>query len=92
MGSYYFLGGIVEEIIIKEMVTALLNQFTTPILTKLKILGSDSLSKTKVAFNVSFTAYLERSYERYSKTKTLLYRDMPVNLRNFYVRTDLIIK
>lgn len=91
MGSYYFLGGIVEEIIIKEMVTALLNQFTTPILTKLKILGSDSLSKTKVAFNVSFTAYLERSYERYSKTKTLLYRDMPVNLRNFYVRTDLII-
>lgn len=80
-----------EEIIIKEMVTLLLNQFTTPIFTKLKNLGSDSLSKTKVALNLSFTAYLERSYERYSKTKTLLYRDMPVNLKEFYVRTDLRI-
>lgn len=80
-----------EEIIVKEMVPLLLNQFTTPIFTKLKSLGSDSLSKIKVALNLSFTAYLERSYERYSKTKTLLYRDMPVNLKDFYVRTDLII-
>lgn len=80
-----------DETIIKEMVSVLLNQFTTPIFTKLKSLGSDSLSKIKIALNLSFTAYLERSYERYSKTKTLLYRDMPVDLRDFYVRTDLKI-
>ena len=80
-----------EELIINETIKVLVNQFGTPIFTKLKNLGADSLTKIKVALNLSFSAYLERSYERYSKTKTLLYRDMPVNLKDFYVRTDLKI-
>ena len=62
-----------------------------PILNKLKKKGSDTSSKIKVALNLSFTEYLNRNYERYSKTKTLLYRDMPVVLKDFYVRTDLRI-
>ena len=80
-----------EELIIKDKVTILLNQFMPPILNKLKKKGSDTSSKIKVALNLSFTEYLNRNYERYSKTKTLLYRDMPVVLKDFYVRTDLRI-
>ncbi len=42
-----------------------------------------------ITLNTCFTKYITRSYDRYSKTKTLLYRDVPVSLNNFYVRTDL---
>lgn len=80
-----------EEYLIKELTTELIKQFTAPIFTKLKKISADSASKIKVILDLSFTEYLERNYERYSKTKTLLYREMPVDLEKFYVRTDLEI-
>ena len=40
--------------------------------------------------NVSgFKKYFDRSFERYSKTKTILHRDQPVPLANLYVGTKL---
>ncbi|PIA69467.1 hypothetical protein CDR19_18465 [Ectopseudomonas toyotomiensis] len=52
-------------------------------------MGREANDKLKVILEKSFSKYLVRSYERYSKTKTLLYRDQPVRLRDFYVKTDL---
>lgn len=80
-----------EDVIIKEAVSELIKQFTMPVFNGLKKLTKDANNKIQVSLNLCFTEYLERNYERYSKTKTLLYRDIPVNIKDFYVRTNLTI-
>lgn len=80
-----------QEELIKTFVSELINQFTLPIFNGLKKLTKETSNKIQVSFNLCFSEYLERNYERYSKTKTLLYREMPVNIKDFYVRTDLRI-
>jgi hypothetical protein len=74
---------------INKLVAELIKQFSAPVYDGLKRVGKESLDKIKVALDFCFAAYLERSYDRYSKTKTLLYREIPVKLKDFYVRTDL---
>ncbi|MDH0565137.1 NACHT domain-containing protein [Acinetobacter courvalinii] len=80
-----------QEELIKTFVSELITQFTLPIFNGLKKLTKETSNKIQVSFNLCFSEYLERNYERYSKTKTLLYREMPVNIKDFYVRTDLLI-
>lgn len=45
----------------------------------------------KVKIKETFSIYLERSYERLSVMKTLLYRTKPVRLSEIYVRSSLSI-
>lgn len=45
--------------------------------------GMDTYKKSQVIFETCFTKYIERSYSRYSKTKTLRYREKPVDLKSF---------
>ncbi|MHA3090622.1 NACHT domain-containing protein [Acinetobacter brisouii] len=80
-----------QEEILKGLIAELIQKFTAPILLGLKKVARDANDKTQVILNLCFSEYLQRNYERYSKTKTLLYREMPVDLKNFYVRTDLEI-
>lgn len=80
-----------QEELLKNLVSELIKQFTLPIFNGLKRLTKEANNKIQVSFNLCFSEYLERNYERYSKTKTLLYREMPVNIKDFYVRTDLMI-
>jgi len=80
-----------QEELLKSLVSELIKQFTLPIFNGLKKLTKETNNKIQVSFNFCFSEYLERNYERYSKTKTLLYREMPVNIKDFYVRTDLLI-
>lgn len=81
----------VEEELIKSLISELIKQFTLPIYNGLKKITKGTNDKIQVIFELCFSEYLVRNYERYSKTKTLLYREMPVNLKDFYVRTDLRI-
>lgn len=67
----------------------LVKQFAKPILEGVGKLTIEAQGKLKVVLSSCFQKYITRNYERYSKTKTLLYRDAPVNLKTFYVRTDL---
>lgn len=69
----------------------LVKQFAKPIFDGVGKLKGEALDKLKVTLNTCFSKYINRSYDRYSKTKTLLYRDAPVNIKDFYVRTDLEI-
>ncbi|MEL4430165.1 NACHT domain-containing protein [Shewanella mangrovisoli] len=69
----------------------LVKQFAKPIFDGVGKLKGEALDKLKVTLNTCFSKYITRSYDRYSKTKTLLYRDAPVNIKDFYVRTDLEI-
>lgn len=80
-----------SDIDLNKIIVELVKEFSLPIYANAKKFGVDSLDKLKVIQNKCFTKYLKRSYERYSKTKTLLYREVPVNLKSFYIRTDLTL-
>lgn len=77
--------------LLKVLISEVIKQFTLPIYNGLKKITKDAHNRIQVSFDLCFSEYLERNYERYSKTKTLLYREVPVNIKDFYVRTDLII-
>lgn len=80
-----------EPLIPSAIIANLVKEATKPILQGCVSLGKESLDKLKVILDSSLSQYLERAHEKYSKTKTLLYRDKPVNLKNFYVRTNISI-
>ncbi|EPQ2884102.1 NACHT domain-containing protein, partial [Acinetobacter baumannii] len=74
--------------LLKVLISEVIKQFTLPIYNGLKKITKDAYNRIQVSFDLCFSEYLERNYERYSKTKTLLYREVPVNIKDFYVRTD----
>lgn len=80
-----------KELDPNKIAIELVKQFAKPILDGVGKLTNEAHDKLKVTLNTCFSKYITRSYDRYSKTKTLLYRDAPVNLKEFYVRTDLEI-
>ena len=45
----------------------------------------EALNCLKVDLGIAFNKYLEKSYEKYSTAKTLLYRDKPRPVRKFFV-------
>ncbi|MGX0889250.1 energy-coupling factor transporter ATP-binding protein EcfA2 [Pseudomonas sp. ADAK2 TE3594] len=77
------------EMDVTKLAAELVKQFAAPVFSSAKSLTRVASDKFKINFDLCFTQYLLRNYDRYSKTKTLLYRGEPVNLRDFYVRTDL---
>jgi len=81
----------VKELDPNKIAVELVKQFAKPIFDGVSKLTSDTQDKLKVTLNTCFSNYIIRSYDKYSKTKTLLYRDAPVNLNEFYVRTDLLL-
>lgn len=84
-----FIGGLVKELDLNSISVELVKQFAKPIFDGVEKLTSEAKDKLKVTLNSCFSKYINRSYERYSKTKTILYRNAPVNIKDFYVRTDL---
>lgn len=80
-----------KELDPNNIAVELVKQFAKPIFDGVGKLTREAHDKFKVTLNTCFSKYITRSYDRYSKTKTLLYRDAPVNIKEFYVRTDLEI-
>ncbi|MEC4091391.1 NACHT domain-containing protein [Pseudoalteromonas rubra] len=80
-----------KELDPNKIAVELVKQFAKPIFDGVGKLTKEAHDKLKVTLNTCFSKYVARSYDRYSKTKTLLYRDAPVNIKEFYVRTDLEI-
>lgn len=52
-------------------------------------IAADNLAKLKTRWKIGFGRYLDVQFKRYSKIKTLLYRDTPVPLRKLYVSARL---
>jgi hypothetical protein len=73
---------------IESIIKDLVKDFATATIDKTLELGSKQYKKILVTLELCFSKYLERSYSRYSKIKTLLYRDRPVDLKAHYVSTD----
>lgn len=77
----------VIAITIKELVKDL----ASVALSKTVEVGTKQYKKALVKFEICFSKYLERSYERYTKIKTLLYRDRPVDLKAHYVPMNFLL-
>lgn len=71
-----------------KLITELVKNISKPILVKMYDVGSAQYKKSLVTLELAFNKYLKSSYARYSKIKTLLYRDRPVALREHYVSSD----
>ncbi|WP_311567859.1 NACHT domain-containing protein [Photobacterium arenosum] len=78
-----------KELDPNKIALELVKQFYKPIFDGVSKMTKDGCDKLKVTLNACFYKYISRSYDRYSRTKTLLYRDAPVKINEFYVRTDL---
>jgi hypothetical protein len=68
-----------KELDPNKIAVELVKQFAKPILDGVGKLTGEAHDKLKVTLNTCFSKYITRSHDRYSKTKTLLYRDAPVN-------------
>lgn len=80
-----------KEVDLNGVAVELVKQFAQPLFSAAKTLSKNLTDKVKVRFDICLTEYIKTNYLRYSRTKTLLYRGSPVDLRDFYVRTDLSI-
>ena len=69
--------------IAKQFTSAILDKYLSPIMSvtadKLKTL----YNKAKIDLEIPFQAYLTKSYEKYSKIKTIIYGIEPKNCMTF---------
>ncbi|AFY37634.1 putative signal transduction protein with Nacht domain [[Leptolyngbya] sp. PCC 7376] len=78
-----------QESEIFSVIPKIVSGVSKPVFKSLQNQGLKKVGQLEVDFNFCFTEYLKRNFNKCSKTKTILYRDQPVNLKDFYVRTDL---
>lgn len=68
-----------------EAIIELVNKKKETILSTLKNFVVDEAKKAAVDFDIAFRQYLKNAYEKYSKVKTLLYKNEPRPLYDFFV-------
>lgn len=62
----------------------ILEKYVDPMLKKVGEISRNEWEKIKIDFDISFTDYLKRSYDKYSKIKTILYRTEPRYIYDFF--------
>ena len=67
-------------------------RYADPIVSKMADYAKDEWEKFKIDTDIAFRKYLENSYEKYSKIKTILYRTEPKFIYNFFEYPNLIKK
>lgn len=70
--------------IVETAIVGLTTKFIDLMVDKVKDMSKDALDRFKVDFRVSFQEYLKRSYNKYSKIKTILYRNEPQYIYDFF--------
>lgn len=71
---------IIENQIVKEVIA----KFAEPLMKQLKKISKDEWEKFKIDFDIVFTKYLTKSYDKYSKIKTILYKTEPQYIYDFF--------
>lgn len=79
-----------EEIILKAFENPWVQGIVNKIFTKGKEVLNDLNEKEKIQWRIAFEKYLKKTNESFSKTKTLLYRDTPVDIYDFYECISLL--
>lgn len=65
-------------------VKAILDKYTDPVLNKLGRKAKAGWEKFKIDFDISFRKYITKSYDKYSKVKTILYKAEPQFIYDFF--------
>lgn len=79
---------IIENQIVKEVIA----KFAEPLMKQLKKISKDEWEKFKIDFDIVFTKYLTKSYDKYSKIKTILYKTEPQYIYDFFESPILLKK
>lgn len=62
----------------------ILEKYAEPIMKKVTGVAKDEWEKFKVDFDIAFIEYMNNSYDKYSKIKTILYRTEPKYIYDFF--------
>lgn len=76
---------MLEQINAAEQINNLITKNSSTILSKVTAFLTDEAKKVAVDLETPFSKYLLAAYEKYSKIKTLLYKNEPRYLYDFYV-------
>ena len=79
-----------SSIDINKIIAKIVEDNAEKIFSKGAAFLKDQFQKTKVDFGIGFKKYLEKSYEKYSKIKTLIYRHTPKQIYDFFEPNDLL--
>lgn len=74
---------------VSGFVKAILDKYADPIVERLTGFAKTEWEKFKIDSDIAFIKYLENSYEKYSKVKTILYRTEPKYIYNFFEYPNL---
>ncbi len=85
------IGLMVTDINTEKIVAGLGKSVAKSIAKSIYDVGSNQYEKVLVIYEICFNKYLNRVFNKYSKIKTLLYRDRPVDFDKHYVPTDFQI-
>ena len=76
---------ILENQLVKEVIA----KFAEPLMNRLAQFSKDEWEKFKIDFDIVFTKYLSKSYDKYCKIKTILYKTEPQYIYDFFVTPTL---
>ena len=79
---------ILENQIVKEVIA----KFAEPLMKQLIKISKDEWEKFKIDFDIVFTKYLTKSYDKYCKIKTILYKTEPQYIYDFFESPILLKK
>lgn len=80
---------MLENEFVSGTAKAILEKYADPIIKGITDFGKGEWEKFKIDFDISFINYLEKSFEKYSKVKTILYRTEPKYIYDFFVCPNL---
>ena len=78
-----------EQIDYNKIAADLIQKNLEKIIDSLPNLARKLKSQAQIAFKTAFRGYMKQAISKYSKIKTILYRDHPVYLYDFYVPLDI---
>jgi GTPase SAR1 family protein len=80
---------LINEETAQTFITELIQNNIDKLIKGVTSIGKDTIANIKIKMGTAFTDYLTTSTQKYSFTKTILYRHTPVYLYQFYVDVDL---
>ena len=80
------------DIDINEIIAKLIRENIEKLFSKAVSFAKDKHKKVLIDIGKGFERYLKKSYEKYSKIKTLIYRNDPRHIYDFFEPNDLVFK
>ena len=81
---------LISSAAIAALIPKLVDNYLDKTLLDLHQIGKNAYNKYRIRTGLAFTSYLETASEKYSQTKSILYRNAPVFIYDNYVPAVLI--